>query len=270
MLVCSTYYLAEAALKDKALSAWTAFFTATGYKVTVGLYSYFLSDILGLILIQFSLAFLFLSIEKNSKKTLYISSLFGILCLFTHPWTFNQYISGIVLLLVILIYRTNKKIELGYKINHYFIYLIILFIGEIVKFFILKGPSHMNVILDNISIYSELSKFWYESIFSFRLLYGGYLSHLLLLCLGLIGILYLDETKHEQFYFILSILLTLIVFIFTNETIKSRLIYNIPIEIISSLSLQILTKYVKNKHIFNLFIMSYSLLYLFRSLAHLV
>jgi hypothetical protein len=269
-LVFSTYCLTWMVFKDPAMSAWSAFFTATGYKITVGLYSYFLSDIFGLILIQFSLTLLFLSIEKESKHILIVSSLLGALCLFTHPWTFNQYVAGIALLFAILIYRKYRDINSVSDIYYYFIYLIILFIVEIVKHLLLKGPSNANIIIGTISHFAELSKFWYDSIFSFRLLYGGYLSNLILLCLGLIGILYLDEKKHEQYYFILFMILTLTVFIFTDETIKSRLFYNLPIEIVSSAGLYIIPKNIKDKKIFYTFIICYSLSYLFRSLANLV
>lgn len=268
-LVCSTYYLTWIVFKDQTMSAWSAFFTATGYKITVGLYSYFLSDLLGLILIQFSLALLFLSIEKGNKNILYVSSLFGILCLFTHSWTFNQYVAGIVFLLAILIYRKYININSDSKVIYYLIYLIILFFGEIFKYFILKGPSNIKIIIGTFSRFAELSGFWYDSIFSFRLLYGGYLSNLILFFLGLVGILYLDEKNHKQFYFILFTLLTLMVFIFTDETIKSRLFYNFPIEVISSMGF-IHTKYIKNKRVFNMCIIFYSLSYLFRSMANLI
>ena len=102
------FYFAETMSRDREVAQWTAFFTATGVRVIVGLYSYFLSNFLGLILIQTSLALLFQTLEEQNRTTLVLSTILASLCIFTHPWTLDHYIIGVIGLTIIFAYKKRK------------------------------------------------------------------------------------------------------------------------------------------------------------------
>jgi len=84
-MIVAVFFRAFQAFGDWWLSSWAAFFTACGYQITVGVYSYFLTNILGLCLTFLSLGFLFRSLRRGCKISLALASILGVLLVFTHP-----------------------------------------------------------------------------------------------------------------------------------------------------------------------------------------
>jgi hypothetical protein len=56
LIVISTFFLALEVFRDEWMAGWASFFSVCGFHVTVGMYSYFLANMLGLALVFFSLA----------------------------------------------------------------------------------------------------------------------------------------------------------------------------------------------------------------------
>jgi len=114
LMIMTVFFLAYEAFSDRWIASWAAFFTACGYQVTVGIYCYFLTNMLALSLAFLSLGFLFRFLRRFCKIDLVLSSILGILLYFTHPWTFYQYIPAMFLTIGILWYKNRGELP-SYK-----------------------------------------------------------------------------------------------------------------------------------------------------------
>jgi hypothetical protein len=227
--------------------------------------------LLGLVLIQLSLGLLFDSIEKENKTRLVTASLLAALCLYTHPWTFDQYIIGLLVVTGLLFLLKMIRREPFIEFRSLGIFFMFLAFAELLKIIIFKGVSGSEAIsytlLDNISF----DAFWYSMIFSFRLKYGGYLSNIIPVILSILGIKILTNNVFKQHYFQVFQSLTLIGFLIGNEAVKSRLFYNIPLEYYASLGfIWLLLKYKTLNGDLIRFIFVSSLVYLLRSIANII
>jgi hypothetical protein len=109
LLSLSVFFLALEVLGDDSGASLAAFFTVCGYTVSVGMFSYYLANMLGLSLAFTSLALLFMALRGGYRLSLLFASLFGGLIVFTHPWTFDQYFFTSVLMAGLMIYDVRVR-----------------------------------------------------------------------------------------------------------------------------------------------------------------
>ncbi|MFX0204421.1 MAG: hypothetical protein ACFFDT_00420 [Candidatus Hodarchaeota archaeon] len=273
LLVISTYLLAREIFLDELVASWASFFTVCGIQIAVGMFSFFLTNMLALSIMFLSLGFLFRAIRCGYYISLILALLMGGLLVFTHPWTFDQYYVPIILLTFYILYDDRKK-DNGYiRFKMIFFYVFSLGLSDFVKskiFHGLGGVSASSVALESII---DVSGFWYSNIFFFRRIYCGLESNVILLILSITGIYILEKVSISKLYFILLFFISSLPFIFCNAMIKSRLIYNIPFGLYSAYSFTWLNNQ-KNINKFklhiNFFILLSMIVYLFRSLANII
>jgi len=212
LLVVSLCFFAWEVFGNGDVVAWGGFLTSTGLNMTVGMYAYFLSNSLALVLAFGSLGFLFRYLKRRDVSLFWVSSVLGALLVFTHPWTMDQYILSLVPLVFLL--------------------------------------------------------WWRKPLFSFHYLYGGYMSHCLLFILAFIGVLIMRADGESEYYLLSLLFLSSLVFFLSDETTKSRLLYNIPLGLFSSVALALLNRRCGLSVYFLVFFNS--LFYLFMSLNNLV
>jgi len=273
LMIATASFLAYEAFRDEGIAGWTAFFTACGYQVTVGMYSYFLTNMLALSLVFLSLGFLFRSLRRGCDLSLILAVIPGILLVFTHPWTFDQYVATTILTIIVSFYRTRKE-DGGYeKIKRSILYIAILGLSDIFKMLLFHGFGAISASSTAVSMISSLPEFWLDSIFGFRLLYGGTISVVVLVGLAVLGVYLNKLVKFPNIYFTVFPAVTSLLFLIGDETIKSRLLYNVPIGLFAAIGMSSLSRRRFNdnfKKCFILFVISNSTVYLFRSLANLV
>ena len=147
-------------------------------------------------------------------------------------------------------------------------YIVVVFFAEMVKVLVFGGYGGAVATSTAVRHLTELAGFWASSLFGFHYLYGGYMSHCLLFVLAFIGVLIIradDESKH---YLLLLLFFSSLVFFLSDETTKSRLLYNIPLGLFSSVALALLNRRYGISVSF--FVFFNSLFYLFMSLNNLV
>jgi len=273
LMVISSFYLTLELSRDHQIAAWASFFVSSGIKITVGMYSYFLANILGLSLINFSLFFLFRSFRLNKKRELLLACIFGSLLLFTHPWTFDQYYVATIIFTASIWLINKKSGKEKQNLTILATYLFILGLTEFLKSWVFKGYGAISATSTVVNKFAGLSEFWYNVIFSFRLLYGGFMSNPILLSLAFIGV-YLRNKKDKAQLYINSLLsITSLVFLIGDITTKSRLFFNVPLGILSAIGLnKILSSDISKslKKTIQFFITVYMTAYLFRSMSNLI
>jgi hypothetical protein len=272
VLVLSAFFLARVVSGNDYVAVWSAFFTATGVQLTVGIYSYFLTNMLALSLVFLSSGLLLLGLRRRSYLFALASSALGGLLLFTHPWTFDQLLGSVVLFTLYAGYE-------GWRRRRYEqFYMLILYVGlmglfEFCKSFFLQevgGVGASSTVTGNLA---GLGGFWVASIFGFRYLYGGFISNVLLISLSLIGVYLLRRGVVAERLFVVYCAASSLVFLVGDDTIKSRLLYNLPFALFSGIGLHWLLNSPKfvgyRKYVFPSVVLS-SLVYLFRCLGNVV
>lgn len=269
LLIISVFYLTWNLYHNSEISSWAAFLTATSYHVTVGIYAYFLTNLLALIFVNFSLSFYAKYLHTFSFKNLFLSGLFGGFVVFTHPWTFDQYFGPMLVLCLFLFFYelyTHKKTNIFNNLVPYIGFLVLF---ELLHIF-LGGKTGLGATTHVYESVFDFEGFWNGSILMFRNLYGGYLGHILLLLLALIGIYYMPYNGMFNLYNHLFIFFTGMVFIFVDSLLKSRLLFNLPIGLYGSIGLYYFLHGNNNKNKYIVFLFSYCLSYLFVCVANII
>ena len=191
---------------------------------------------------------------------------------FTHPWSFYQYF---IVTLVSTGYYLYKKRPKTRNLNvHFFIYYILsLGLSEVLKTLYFPGGGGFTTSVSEVNRLSGFLTFWFDSIFSLRLLYGGTISSFVLFLLGIIGIYYLASINYPKIFFTILPALSSFLFFIGDATIKSRLLFNIPIGLYAAYGFQILIdNYVADevRSSFMSFVILYQLTYLFRTLVNFI
>jgi len=273
ILVFSIYIFTLELFQNEHIAAWAAFFTASGYHVTVNMYSYFLSNVLGLSLVFISLTYFYRSIRLNNKIDLIISLIAGILLVFSHPWTYVHYFIIFVLTTIIKIFyiKKSKKYDMLYP---NLVYILVLAGFDFIKINFLNGFGGIKATSTVMNSFINLN-FWFNIIFTFQILFGGYLSNLLLLILAIIGMWYFTNDEENTLFLEILLLVSSLIFFIGDEVIKSRILYNLPIGIFASYGLNIFTYWNDARNLVDIKLVKYfiylnMLVYLFRSLVNLI
>jgi len=229
LMVLTFFFLIQEATQDVWLAAVAAFFTATGYPVTVNMSSYFLTNVLALCFAFLSLGFLVRRMRLGERKNLIISLLFGALLIFTHPWTFVQFYVVFLVISVLLLFFSKSREGTQGIIFDVFIYTISLGVVDFLKTFIFRGVGGVAASTRVIIGLTTLSTFWTDIVVSLKIMFGGLYSNLLLLGLALLGLLIARSRGFLDHYYELFLGLSSLVFVMGDTVIKSRVLYNFPI-----------------------------------------
>jgi len=279
LLTLSVYFFSKELFNNKTIAVWTAFFTVFGYSIAVGVYSNFLTNLLGLCFAFLSIGFLFRSIRRSGKSDFILSVLFAVLLIFTHPWTFDQYIITLVLTLFISSLLFRNEISVLSKKGMFGIYIIlfifIIFIGlaELMKINFFQSYGIIKALYDIFNRMTSYTNFWQHLILGIKFTFGCLLLNIIPLCLMIVGILNLRFNKIQEQYLTIFMAATSAIFLIMATVIKSRLFYNIPVGVLSALGLKHILNRIKNitlqKSLTYFIILNLSV-YLFRGLANLV
>jgi len=276
MLSLSAAYLSWEVFQNRWMSGWTAFFTVCGYQTTVGMYSYFLSNMMALIFVFFSLALFFKALKNKSVKYLCTATILNSLLIFTHPWTFTQYFSTMIIIFIIKLYHNRSELVryhiIDIEIKFYITYIISLIFIDILKIALFKSTEGVLATQTVFNHIISLSQFWTKMIFGFRYLYGGLESTYIIFILSLIGLLFIKK-HHSNNFFYVFIAVNSLPFILGNESIKARLLYNTPIGVYAMIGLYACTRNISQQKTYKLFILFITINLinnLFRSLINII
>jgi len=273
LLAISIYFLGRELFLDNWIASWSSFFTVCGIQVAVGMFSFFLTNMLALSIVFLSFGFLFRAIRCGSHFYLIIASLIGSLLVFAHPWTFDQYCATVFLTAFFVLYDERKR-DKGYnRFKIIIFYLFSLGLSELVKIKVFHG--HGGVSASSLAIGSlvQVSRFWSSTIFSFRRIYCGLESNIILLILSIVGIFIFRHAFTPKVFLITILIVSSLPFLLNDSMIKSRLIYNIPVGLYTAYSFVWLNKQRKIDDFrlyLNLFVLFNMIVYLFRSLANII
>jgi len=270
LLPISMFFLSHQWLDDIDVALASAFFAVVGIQLTVGLYSYFLANILALSLVFFSWGLLMRVLSDGDRRDFVLGLVFGGLAIYTHPWTFLQYSLGVLFSVIYLFFR-RRDIE-GYPgLGYLVVYLAVSFILFIPMVSLITGNPFMSP--DGGGLSFSLVFFWEKVLFSFNSLYGGALANIPLLCLSLIGVASFKAEPVSTTVLKALVVSSSIVFLFSDGMFMSRLIYNLPFPLFAAVgvsSIMFFNLSRRFKRVFLATTLLCLLVYLFQTLGLLV
>ena len=152
-------------------------------------------------------------------------------------------------------------------------FLALLFIIELVKVNFFQGyggVAALNTFLKNLT---SVKQFWYHFIYPLKYRFGGLISNVILIVLALVSIFAMKLRNVPEFYLWILMVATSAILLISDEVVKSRLLYNIPIGVLAALGYVTILQLVssdKLKLSFTSFISLSMAVYLFRSLANII
>lgn len=272
LLVLSAFFLGWVVTGGRRMALWSAFLMLCGVQVVVGMYAYFLTNMLALPIVLFSIGLLLMSLRGGDNVTFVLAVSLGGLLPFVHPWTFDQFLGSVGLLAVLVGYEVWRNGDSRDTFLRLFLYCGFLLGFDQLKGLVFHGVGGVQATSTVISGLAGLGEFWSSSIFNFRLLFGGGTSNIVLISLSLVGLWLLSGRKHENRLWMVLLAATSLVFLVGNDTVKSRLLYNVPFFLLASLGVEFILLKVRERRLYGIFIVFlvfFSLTYLFRSLANL-
>ena len=273
LLVLSVFFMVFQSSDDLEWAALASLFSALGFTTTVGLYSYYLTNILAMILIFSAIGFLFNTVKTKCNVSLILACILGSLTIFTHPWTFIQYY--IVILFTTLYLNRMASMKYQYYASNTFMFFL-LFTGtvDIIKVLLIRGLGSYGSIISVIPHIKEVFSFWDSNIHAFRLFFGGLLSNTIFIGLSTFGCFELNNKKSFHLFLNMLLATTSICYVFADGTIQTRLLFNIPFSVFSALyiinSIRNTTIKKNVRFIIFIFTATYMFNYVFGSLANLI
>lgn len=255
------------------LASISAFFASMSFKITVNMYSYFLANMTALILLMYGLVLMLIYYKSKSRYILIPALIIYNLAILTHPWTYMQFSISIAFMLILYLIKLKdfKKF-----INEYRAF-ILMFIPSIPIAIILIpfGVSQFQIFLNTIRSVNLISlfNFWYNSFFISFLLYGGFQMNIFTLLTAFLALLY-PSTGFGDELLRFMVIASSIPYPFVDGMLQSRILFNLPLEIFSSLFIYRVLSFESisfrmRSTIFLLAIIS-QLNYLFRCLANVI
>ena len=269
LLVLSVYFMVSQCTEDREWAGLASLFSASGFTITVGTYSYFLTNILGLIFIFSALGFIFKTLRTRQKIYFASASVIGSLSVFTHPWTFAQYYAATALFLFYIYFREKRSSESLIVLA----YLVLTGLIDVLKG-VIGGLGAYGAITSTVPKLVWIGEFWGNNIFAFRQMYGGLLSNTVLLGFAVFGVYLLSRRRSYHLFLMLLLLVSLMFYLMVNGGAQTKLLFNIPFSVLASLGVLFLVRGValdrRKKMLVLLFTCNYMMVYLLRSLANLV
>jgi len=271
LLTVTSYFLSRE-ITDEVTASLSSFFTVTGYQVTVGMYAFFVTNILALSFTFLCLMFLIRASKNHKILELVGAVFFGSLILFTHPWTFFQYFGSIFICLVYLLTSVRRLVDHLFEVKLLGVFVVCMVFVEIVKDLVLNQNAGGSVAETLFTGVDHMGDFWANSIFGFRYLHGGFLSNLVLIILVTLGVMYFSK-NFEALLMNSLLFCTSLVYLFGDNSIKARLIFNLPVGLFASIGFMLLMTRPNTRKVrveLATYIILFSTVTLFRCIANLV
>ncbi|UCD44840.1 MAG: hypothetical protein JSV27_12135 [Candidatus Bathyarchaeota archaeon] len=273
LIVLASFFIGKESSDDWWVGSWAAFFTACSYQVTVGMFSHFLANMLALSLVFISLGFLFRAIRLKSKRSLAYACMIGSLLVFTHPWTYTQYLSTTIITTTVvgsLAYVNRSDYD---ESKVLIIYTMSLGLSNIFKELLLGGYGGVTASSTVITRIYNIGNFWARYKLGVMMRYGGYLINLVVFFFALLGILSRKKKETPDIYFTALLFASSPFFFISEFNILARLLYNLPIGLLTAYGfMSVLRSQIDEKVKFSLIFFTglYLTVYLIRSVAILV
>jgi hypothetical protein len=242
LLVLSIFFLTRELTSNDTASLLASFLTVVSFHTINGIYSGIYANWFALIFGYMSFVFLIRFLKTTNKKNLTLFSIFIILLLFSHVYTWTILILGMGIFLGIL-YKMNF-----FQRKSIFLLFLVIFSSVAVDLFRsyitgISGGVERDIGIASGDIgFEQLSYFWTNLTTTVQHYGGGYYGNFIILALVAFWIIRSNPYKLSSIFMLVFLSIAVIPLLFGGEVILSRILYNIPFQIPAAIALTYIIK----------------------------
>jgi len=263
--VAGSFYFCYEFFGNHEAASWCAFLSATGVFLTSAMSAYYLTNTLALGLVLFSLGLLWRALRRGCAGSLVGASALGVLLVYTHPWTMDQWVSGVAGVLCLVVLRPGGG--LGLTARFLGGYLGAVGLGELFKVLFfggVGGVSASSAVGSGLLGFDEVIR---DALYAFPSVHGGTLSNIVLVVLACAGVYLLALRDVPGRFLGLLVALSGMLYVVSNQARKMRLLLNLPWGVLGGAVVYTISK---RRLSFTAFVVFYSLFYVLASVGNLV
>jgi hypothetical protein len=258
MFVLASFLFAWECLRSFEAAAWCSFFASTGFVVTLGTSIYLVSNTLALVMALLSLALLFRASRLGDKGCLAAASVLCSLLVFTHPWTLDQYMAAALCSLAVLWVRgRGGGSDGGYLLT----YMGVVGLAELLAHVFSVGDSGASSVALAVEGVLAPGGVWSSTLSGFLVINGGLASNLVLILLAIVGVCVVEGERRWVVFVSALVFLSSLVFLFGDAVVKTRLLYNVPLQLYAAVGLDSVKE--RSSPLLFFYVVVYSLFYVF-------
>ena len=278
-LVLSVYIFAQKTIGANNVSSFTAFLAVSSFHVSIGMYAGFLSNWMALIELYLFASFFFGFLKEKSYRELIAASFLSFSLLFTHSWTWEMTMGVLIIYLLFSLIRRKSRKNFSLEIQALSAIILISVLAGLVRNYALGrlagGFEALKLAQKMVSV-SSLASFWEDTFYLFlHTMYGFFVNPLAFLLAVLGGFTIILDDRPVNRYLTSWLIFSSLFFVLTSGwSVKSRILFNMPLPIFESLGLVVtgniiqkffgFNKGVLIKNLVTLLILLISLNYAFR------
>jgi hypothetical protein len=249
LLVLATFFFTRKAGFNFWAASIASLFAGFSFHVTVGMFGGFISNWIGLLFLYLSLGFLFWSLREGSWGLLLVAAVFQVALLFAHSFTWLMFIGslGVFSLVGFVKWLRNRSggsepkmvvTALVMNVAVYFGRNLVLSAGPV-------SASVVQVFEQNVSL-SFIQSFWLILNRSVSAEMGISFMNPPVFFLALLGAFALAFNDKPVSRFLCVLLASSVVpFILGNWVVQTRILYNLPVHILSFFGFMLLSELFK-------------------------
>jgi len=245
LLAVSTFIFVREGYKNEKIAAVASLFSVLSFNTTVGLWAGFYANWLAL---SETYVFLtaFLKFSKSASTSRFaVLTLLSISILLTHPWTW-AIVLAVTTLFVLIGFREERNVKLAKAL---LVFLGINIFLEVAKTQIFGGlivSQDTSPILSGAGLLSSQG-LWQNLLTTLFTFYNGLLGNAILLGLPAIAMLFLKFKDRFERLLIVWVALSSIPFLALTSPLQTRILYDMPLPVITALALLFLTRQLGNR-----------------------
>jgi hypothetical protein len=245
LLAVSTFIFVREGYKNEKIAAVASLFSVLSFSTTVGMWAGFYANWLAL-----SETYLFLTVFLKFTRTatrfrFVMLTLLSISILLTHPWTW-AIILALTTVFVLVSFRENRNITLAKGVV---VLLAINIFLEVAKSQIFGGlivSQDTSPILSGAGLFSSQG-LWQNLNTTLFTFYDGLLGNAILLGLPAIMMTFLKYKDRFERLLIVWVALSSIPFLALTSPLQTRILYDMPLPVMTALALLFLTRQLGNR-----------------------
>ena len=249
LLVLVTYFFLRQTGFNGFYVSLTMLFTAASHHITVGMYGGLLANWISLVFLYLFGGFVFVSLKKESWRFCAVALVFHSLLLFSHANTWDMSMGILSVFFLVLFLEWLIKRDNSFRPLMLLVILIVGFSLNILRNLVLGvglgtveavGVGESRISLANIG------SLWQTLILSLGSEMGiSFMNPILLFLAGVGGSAVALDNRLVSRFFTACIIASSIPFVFGNQVVQTRILYDLPVHIFSIFGLVVLLSLVE-------------------------
>ena len=249
LLVLATYFFVRQAGFNGFYASLTMLFTVASYHITVGMYGGLLANWISLVFLYLFGGFVFVGLKKGSWRFCAIALVFQSLLLFSHANTWGMSMGILSVFFLVLFLKWLVKHDNSFRPLMLLLILIVGFSLNTLRNLALGvglGTVDAAAVGESGVSLVNIKSLWQTLILSLGSEMGiSFMNPILLFLAGLGGLAVALDNRLVSRFLMVCLIASSIPFIFGNQVVQTRILYDLPVHVFSIFGLVVLLNFVE-------------------------